>query len=69
MAIGFWEALSHRIEQQIASMSEAVASGNAKTYEEYKSRAGEIRGLRRALDLGRELLSPNTPRAAAAPEE
>jgi hypothetical protein len=39
------EWLVNQIDQEIRVLSDDLASGNAKTYEEYKHSCGAVRGL------------------------
>lgn len=41
--------LARDLQQRIAQKSEAIASGMCSSFEEYKERIGELRGLREAL--------------------
>lgn len=40
-----FEVLTQQIDTKVQQLQEAVASGRAETFEEYKRTCGEIRGL------------------------
>jgi hypothetical protein len=60
MAKTVFDVLNEAIREKIDSVSEALASGSAKDYPEYRELCGLIRGLEHALrevnDLSRKFL-------------
>tara|TARA_R110000782_G_scaffold50745_1_gene109844 strand:+ start:84 stop:281 length:198 start_codon:yes stop_codon:yes gene_type:complete len=43
-----FEVLFEKIDEEIESVSEAIANGSAKTYDEYQKLCGVIKGLNAA---------------------
>lgn len=44
------------LREQIAQETQALAAGNAPTFEDYKGRVGKIKGLLLAIDLLHDLV-------------
>lgn len=50
LLIQFCRALISELEEERDKLGEKIADGHCATYEEYKAKCGERRGLRSAVD-------------------
>lgn len=55
MAMSIFEVLDRDFQDQVESTTEALISGKAKDYAEYREMCGRIRGLRYAQQANNDL--------------
>ncbi|WP_421696919.1 hypothetical protein [Ancylobacter sp.] len=51
-----WPVFLRRVREEIAKKTEDLALTEAKDYAHYRDLCGYLRGLREALEIGRDLL-------------